>query len=95
MLDKSCGSSDVVEEILTLLPAILLLVLIVTLEGICVFSNSLRGEDLGGVNTGVGSFDRADCTRCSSLCICAVSDRMCVKELEFGRPLVAGAFTLV
>lgn len=44
--------------------------------------------------TGAGSFDLADCTRCSSLCICAVSVRIWVRDVELGRPLVAGAFAL-
>jgi hypothetical protein len=46
------------------------------------------------VLTGAGNFDLADCTRCSSLCICAVRLRMCVKDVEFGSPRVAGAFAL-
>ena len=44
--------------------------------------------------TGAGSFDRADCTRCSSLCICAVRVRIWVRDVELGSPLVAGAFAL-
>ena len=44
--------------------------------------------------TGAGSFDLADCTRCSSFCICAVRVRIWVREVEFGRPRVAGAFDL-
>lgn len=45
--------------------------------------------------TGAGSFDLADCTRCSSRCICAVRLRICVRELEFAGLRVAGAFILV
>jgi len=46
------------------------------------------------VLTGAGSFDLADCTRCSSLCICAVRVRIWVRDVELGRPRVAGAFAL-
>jgi len=46
------------------------------------------------VLTGAGSFDLADCTLCSSLCICAVRVRICVRDVELGRPRVAGAFAL-
>ena len=45
--------------------------------------------------TGAGNFDLADCTRCSNFCICAVRLRICVRDVEFGRPRVAGAFVLV
>lgn len=44
--------------------------------------------------TGAGSLDLADCTRCSSLCICAVRVRIWVRDVELGRPRVAGAFAL-
>jgi hypothetical protein len=44
---------------------------------------------------GAGSFDLADCTRCSNLCICAVSVRICVRDVELGSPRVAGAFVRV
>lgn len=44
---------------------------------------------------GAGSFDLTDCTFFSSLCICAVRLRICVSEVEFGRPRVGGAFCLV
>ncbi len=43
-----------------------------------------RGEPLGGVLTGAGSFERADCTRASRRCIWAVSDRMCESDVEGG-----------
>lgn len=43
-----------------------------------------RGEARGGVLVGPGSFERADCTRASSRCICAVSERMWDRELEAG-----------
>jgi len=36
----------------------------------------VRGEDLGGVLAGPGSFERAECTRASKRCICAVRVRM-------------------
>jgi hypothetical protein len=45
--------------------------------------------------TGAGSFDRADCTRCSRRCICAVRLLIWVSEVELGKPRVAGAFVLV
>lgn len=44
--------------------------------------------------TGAGNFDLADCTRCSNRCICAVRLRICVRDVEFGKPRVAGAFVL-
>jgi hypothetical protein len=40
------------------------------------------------VLTGAGSLDLADWTRCSSRCICAVKLRICVRDVEFGAPLV-------
>ena len=43
-----------------------------------------RGEALGGVDTGAGSLDRADCTRCSSFCIFPIRPRICVREVELG-----------
>lgn len=43
-----------------------------------------RGENLGGVLIGPGSFERADCTRASRRCIWAVRVRMWVSELEGG-----------
>lgn len=43
-----------------------------------------RGDALGGVLTGPGSFERADCTRASRRCIWAVRVRMWVSELEGG-----------
>ncbi|MDU7307036.1 MAG: hypothetical protein E7L41_22005 [Escherichia coli] len=48
------------------------------------------GDALGGVLVGAGSFDRADCTLASSRCICAVSERMCVSELDAGSLCVVG-----
>lgn len=42
------------------------------------------GDARGGVCVGAGSFDLADCTLASSRCICAVSERICVRELEAG-----------
>lgn len=65
---------------------------IVTLLGIPACPKALvpfLGLDLGGVLTGAGSLLLADCTLCSSRCICAVSVRICVSEVEFGKPLVA------
>jgi hypothetical protein len=46
---------------------------IVTVEGTLM---TPRGEERGGVPTGPGSLERADCTRASSRCIWAVSVRM-------------------
>lgn len=58
-------------------------------------AESFRGDARGGVETGAGNFDLADCTRCSSLCICAVRLRICVRDVEFGKPRVGGAFARV
>ena len=44
---------------------------------------------------GAGNLERADCTRCSSRCICAVRLRMWVSEVELGSPRVGGAFAFV
>jgi hypothetical protein len=55
----------------------------------------VRGDAFGGVLTGPGSFDLADCTRCSRRCICAVSVLMCVRELELGIPRVGAALPFV
>lgn len=44
---------------------------------------------------GAGSFDLAECTRCSSRCICDCRVRTCVREVELGNPLVGGALALV
>ena len=77
-----------------MLPLARFRLLIVTLEGIKLWPNaeSLRGDARGGVLTGAGNFDRADCTRCSNLCICAVRLRICVKDVELGGlRVVAGA----
>ena len=58
------------EDVLAVLPLTLFLLLTVTLEGTYVLKeDSLRGEVRVGVLIGAGSLDRADCTRCSSLCI--------------------------
>jgi len=43
-----------------------------------------RGEARGGVLTGAGSFDLADCTRASRRCIWAVRDRIWEREFEGG-----------
>lgn len=94
-------SSAAIEELLTVLPPVRFLLLMVTLAGMKsrLIVAPLRGEARGGVLTGAGNFDLADWTRCSSLCICAVRVRICVSEVELGRPLllfvVAGAFDLV
>lgn len=45
---------------------------IVTVGGTLTF----RGDERGGVLAGPGSLERAECTRASSFCICAVSVRM-------------------
>jgi hypothetical protein len=42
------------------------------------------GEARGGVRVGPGSLDRAECTRASSRCICAVRVRIWVSEFEVG-----------
>ena len=60
----------------------------VTLDGtLCAPCNDERGEDRGGVLTGAGSLERADCTRASRRCICAVSERICESELLCGGSL--------
>src|SRR5688572_13194073 len=51
---------------------------------------SVRGDARGGVCVGAGSFERADCTRASSRCICAVSVLMCDSELDEGSLCVPG-----
>lgn len=43
-----------------------------------------RGEARGGVGLGAGSFERAEWTRASRRCICAVRDRMWVNEVDGG-----------
>lgn len=89
---SSAGGIDWLIE----LPPVLFLLLIVTLEGMKVFEvDPFRGDARGGVWTGAGSFDLADCTRCSSRCIWAVRLRICVRDVELGRPRVDGAFDLV
>lgn len=97
--DEDCEgvlSSVRTEEVLAVLPMVRLRLRIVTLEGMWVWpiAEPLRGEARGGVLMGAGSFERADWTRCSSFCICAVRVRMCVRDCEFGMPRVAGAFVL-
>lgn len=57
--------------------------------------DELLGDARGGVLIGPGSLDLAECTRCSSSCICAVSVRICVSDEELGKPLVAGALARV
>lgn len=90
------GGGGGTEELLTELPPVLFLLLIVTLGGIEGFAvETVRGDARGGVCTGAGSFDLAECTRCSNRCICAVRLRMCVSDVEFGNPRVAGALVLV
>ena len=89
-------SSVATEDALAVLPIVRFLLLIVTLAGMWLWpiAEPFRGDARGGVFTGAGSLDRADWTRCSSFCICAVSVRMCVRDCEFGMPRVAGAFDL-
>ena len=60
-------------------------------------AEEFRGDARGGVVIGAGSFDLAECTRCSSRCICAVRVRIWVREVELGSPLVVvgGALVLV
>ena len=50
----------------------------------CPMADALRGDARGGVCTGAGSFDRADCTRCSSFCICPMRPRICRSEPDDG-----------
>jgi hypothetical protein len=90
-------SSPPIDDPLAVLPVARFLLRIVTLGGMKFepMLDIVRGEALGGVLTGAGSFDLADCTLCSSRCIWAVSVRMCVRELEFGIPLVGGALPFV
>jgi hypothetical protein len=89
-------SSAAADELLVVLALVRFLLLIVTLDGMKFWpkADRFRGEARGGVLTGAGSFDLADCTRCSSLCICAVRVRIWVRDVELGRPRVAGAFAL-
>ena len=49
-----------------------------------------RGDARGGVCVGAGSLDRTECTRASRRCICAVSVRICERELEAGILCVPG-----
>jgi hypothetical protein len=65
-------------------PMVRFLERIVTVAGTLVPLTDERGEARGGVLVGAGSLDRADCTRASKRCICAVSVRMWVSELEPG-----------
>lgn len=65
-------------------PMVRFLERIVTVDGTLVPLTDERGEARGGVLVGAGSLDRADCTRASRRCICAVSVRMWVSELEPG-----------
>ena len=83
------------EEPLAVLPPVRFLLLIVTLGGMYPIAEAFLGDPRGGVLIGAGSFERADCTRCSRRCICAVRVRICVRDVELGKPLVAGAFALV
>jgi len=96
-LDTGVSSlpSPPIDEVLAVLPPVRFLLRIVTLGGIYGIAEAPRGEARGGVLIGAGSLERADCTRCSSRCICAVSVRICVSDVELGSPLVAGAFAFV
>ena len=77
------GSSPATEDAAE--PLVRLRERIVTDEGMAVALYTLvRGEARGGVRVGPGSLDRAECTRASSRCICAVSVRMWVSEFEVG-----------
>lgn len=91
------GVSDSPVMLPAVLPPVLFLLLIVTLDGMWAWPNeeSDLGEARGGVLTGAGSFDLADWTRCSRRCICAVRVLICVSDVEFVVPLVAAAFVLV
>lgn len=63
-------------------PALRFLLRIVTEDGTV---GTVLGEPRGGVLAEpAGSLDRADCTRASRRCICAVSVRIWVSELEGG-----------
>jgi hypothetical protein len=81
-VDEGVSSPGPIEEPLVVVPLVRLRLRMVTLEGmwLCPIAESVRGDALGGVLIGAGSFDRADCTRCSSLCIWAVSVRICVRD---------------
>ncbi len=67
----SAATEDVVE------PTVRFLDRIVTVDGTWdpPMTDDL-GDDRGGVLTGAGSLERADCTLASSRCICAVRERM-------------------
>lgn len=93
---EGVSDSPAIELALAVLPPVLFLLLMVMLDGmlLCPKADPGRGDARGGVLTGAGNLDRADCTRCSSRCICAVRLRMCVRDVELGRPRVAGALFL-
>jgi hypothetical protein len=77
------GSSPVTEDAAE--PLVRLRERIVIDAGILVALYTLvLGEARGGVRAGPGSLDRAECTRASSRCICAVRVRMWVSEFEVG-----------
>ena len=80
LLRRWCACVGVASSPTTLLatldavdPTLRLRLRIVTVEGTAI---EVRGDDFGGVLTGPGSFERADCTRASRRCICAVRVRM-------------------
>jgi hypothetical protein len=77
---------DATEE--AVLPIVRLRLRIVTVDGTAAAAlllwMELRGEARGGVATGAGSLERADWTRASRRAICAVRERICVRELEAG-----------
>ena len=68
--------SDAPEAAEIVLPVVRLRLRMVTEDGMYVCNVEFRGDDLGGVEIGAGSLERAECTRCSRRCICAVRDRI-------------------
>lgn len=67
----------------------------VTVDGTAPPMTDERGDALGGVLTGAGSLERADCTRASRRCICAVRDRIWVSEVEVGSLWEVARFVVV
>jgi hypothetical protein len=74
------SSAELVTTELAAEPGARFLLLIVTVDG----TEEPMGDALGGVAVGAGNFERAECTRASSRCICAVSERMCDSEFDVG-----------
>lgn len=87
-IDGVLGASSVCESCpLRTLPAGFRRLRIVTDAGTWLPSAlPLRGDPLGGVSTGAGSFDLAFCTLSSKLCIFPRRLRSCMIEEDLGRP---------